>query len=188
MDYTETCLSSEELYRGRIIYVHRDRISLPDGSRSIREIVEHDGGVAVIPVDENGNVWCVRQYRYAFETHMLEIPAGKLEDGETPLECAVRELSEETGFTAEEFTFLGELLPSPGYCKETLYLYLATGLKPGSAHLDPGEFLDVEQHTLSELTEMVMNNELTDAKTAMAVLKAARVLEKRRAEECPAAY
>ena len=176
MDYTEKCLDSKEIYRGKIIYVHKDSVSLPDGSESIREIVEHSGGVAVIPVDDAGNVWCVRQYRYAFAEHLLEVPAGKLEDGEDPLDCAVRELSEETGFTAEKYTFLGKLLPSPGYCKETLYLYLATGLKPGQAHLDPGEFLDVECHSLQELTDMVMRNELTDAKTAMAVLKANCVL------------
>ena len=179
MDYTEKCLEREDLYRGRIIYVHKDKVSLPDGSSSIREIVVHSGGVAILPLDDDGNVWCVRQYRYAVGDHLLELPAGKLNDGEDPLDCAVRELSEETGFTAEKFTFLGELLPSPGYCKETLYLYLATGLKPGKAHLDPGEFLDVERLSLKELTDMVLRNELTDAKTAMAVLKAHCLLEER---------
>lgn len=184
MDYTEQCLDCEEIYRGRIIYVHKDRVSLPDGRRSIREIVEHSGGVAVIPVEEDGTVWCVRQYRYAFAEHILEVPAGKLNEGEDPLDCAMRELSEETGFTAENYTYLGELLPSPGYCRETLHLYLATGLKPGKAHLDPGEFLDVERHTLDELTEMVLRNELTDAKTAMAVLKAGYVLKERAENGC----
>jgi len=179
MDYTEKTLKCEEEYRGKIIYVHRDTVRLPDGGTGIREIVEHSGGVAVIPVDENGDVWCVRQYRYAFADHMLEVPAGKLEDGEAPLDCAVRELSEETGFTAESFTYLGKLYPSPGYCLETLYLYLATGLKKGSAHPDEGEFLDVERHSLKELTEMVMRDELPDAKTAMAVLKAKLVLEEK---------
>ena len=182
MDYTEHCLHSEEIYRGKIIYVHKDRVSLPDGGASIREIVEHSGGVAIIPVDSDGTVWCVRQYRYAFGTHLLEVPAGKLDKGETPLECAVRELREETGFTAEKFTYLGELLPSPGYCLETLYLYLATGLKPGPAQLDEDEFLDVEPHSLDELTEMVLRNELTDAKTAMAVLKAKLLLEQKGTE------
>ena len=177
MDYTEECLTREELYRGKIIYVHKDNVRLPDGSESVREIVEHSGGVAVLPLDGDGNVWCVRQYRYAFGEHLLELPAGKLEDGEDPLDCAVRELSEETGFTAERFTYLGALLPSPGYCKETLHLYLATGLKPGPAHLDPGEFLDVERRSLDELTDMVLRNELTDAKTAMAVLKTRCLLE-----------
>ena len=179
MDYTENCLTREDIYRGKIIYVHRDQVSLPDGSASVREIVEHSGGVAVIPVEEDGTVWCVRQYRYAFGTHLLEVPAGKLEDGEDPLNCAVRELGEETGFTAEKFTFLGALLPSPGYCRETLHIYLATGLKPGKAHLDEGEFLDVERHSLTELRDMVLRNELTDAKTAMAVLKAAWYLGER---------
>lgn len=178
MDYTETCLHREELFHGRIIDVHRDRVSLPDGSEALREIVEHSGGVAVIPVDADGCVWCVRQFRYAFGQHMLEVPAGKLEPGEDPLDCAVRELSEETGFTAEHYTYLGALYPSPGYCLETLHLYLATGLTPGKAHLDQGEFLDVERHSLDELAELVLQNALPDAKTAMAVLKAKLLLDK----------
>lgn len=177
MDYTEKCLQREELFRGRIIEVHRDRVSLPDGGQALREIVEHSGGVAVIPVDADGGVWCVRQFRYAFGEMMLEVPAGKLEPGESPLDCAVRELSEETGFTAESYTYLGALYPSPGYCKETLHLYLATGLRPGQAHLDPGEFLDVERHSLEELAALVLRNQLPDAKTAMAVLKAKLLLD-----------
>lgn len=177
MDYTEKTLVCEEKYRGKIIYVHRDLVRLPDGGESVREIVEHDGGVAVIPVDENGDVWCVRQFRYAFGSHMLEVPAGKLEPGESPLECAVRELGEETGFTAARYVDLGTLYPSPGYCRETLYLYLATGLTRGEAHLDEGEFLDVERHPLEELAALVMANGLPDAKTAMAVLKAKQLLD-----------
>ena len=106
MDYTEKCLEREDLYRGRIIYVHKDKVCLPDGSESFREIVEHSGGVAILPLDGEGNVWCVRQYRYAFGDHLLELPAGKLNDGEDPLDCAVRELSEETGFTAEQIKIL----------------------------------------------------------------------------------
>ena len=179
MDYTEKKLSSEEIFAGRIMYVHRDTVSLPDGSAAVREIVEHPGGVAVIPVDENGDVWCVRQYRYAYATDMLEVPAGKLEPDEDPLECAVRELSEETGLRAENYTFLGKLYPSPGYCRETLYLYLATDLTHGEAHLDEGEFLHVERIPLRELFAMVMDNALPDAKTAMAVLKAKLLLDER---------
>ena len=179
MDYTEKTLSSEEIFRGRIMYVHRDTVRLPDGSAAMREIVEHPGGVAVIPVDENGDVWCVRQYRYAYATDMLEVPAGKLEPDEDPLECAVRELSEETGLRAENYTFLGKLYPSPGYCRETLYLYLATALTRGEAHLDEGEFLHVERIALRELFDMVMRDALPDAKTAMAVLKAKLLLDER---------
>ncbi len=179
MDYTEKTLNCEEIFRGRIVYVHRDAVRLPDGTASTREIVEHPGGVAVIPVDENGDVWCVRQYRYAFGSDMLEVPAGKLETGEDPLECAVRELSEETGLRAENYTFLGKLYPSPGYCRETLYIYMATELTQGKSHLDDGEFLDVERIPLRELFRMAMENELPDAKTAMAVLKAKLLLDER---------
>lgn len=180
MDYSEITLSREEIYRGRIITLHRDTVRLPDGTETLREVVEHPGGVTVIPVDEAGNVCCVRQYRYPYGEHVLETPAGKLEKGEDPLDCAVRELGEETGLTAENYVFLGKLYPSPGYCGEILYIYLATGLKPGKQHLDAGEFLDVEKYSLDALTDMVMRNEIVDAKTAVAVLKAKRYLEEGR--------
>ena len=179
MDYTEKQLSRRDIYRGRIITVHCDEVELSDGSVSRREIVEHHGGVAVLPVDADGRVYCVRQYRYAYGKSLLEAPAGKLEAGEDPLECAVRELSEETGFTAERYIPLGSLYPSPGYCSEVLYLYLALGLRPGEAHLDKGEFLDVETHSLDELLDMAMRDELHDAKTVAAVLKAKRYLDER---------
>lgn len=180
MDYTEKTLACEEKYRGRIIYVHRDTVSLPDGGTAVREVVEHSGGVGVIPVDENGDVWCVRQFRYPLGEHLLEVPAGKLEPGETPLECAVRELGEETGFTAAEYTDLGMLYPSPGYCREKLYIYMATGLTRGAAHLDKGEFLDVEKHSLRELYDMTLRGEIPDAKTAMAIIKAKLLLDERK--------
>ena len=179
MDYTEKTRSRRDVFRGRIVYLHVDEVELTDGALTTREVVEHPGGVTVIPIDDNGDVWCVRQYRYPFGEHLLETPAGKREEGEDPLECAVRELSEETGFTAEEYVSLGRLYPSPGYCRETLYIYLARGLKPGPRHPDEGEFLDVEKHPLDELLEMVMRDELPDAKTAAAVLKAKRYLEER---------
>ena len=180
MDYTEKKLVSEEKYSGRILCVHRDTVTLPDGSETVREVVEHSGGVGVLPVDENGDAYCVRQFRYPFGAHLLEIPAGKLEPGEDPFGCAVRELSEETGFTAAEYTYLGELYHSPGYCHESLYIYLATGLTRGAAHLDKGEFLDVEKYRLDALYQMVMRGELPDAKTAMAVLKAKLILDERK--------
>ena len=176
MDYTEKTLESQELYKGRIIRVLRDRVELSDGTETLREVVAHPGGVTVIPVDEAENVYCVRQFRYPYGEHVLETPAGKLEPGEDPLECAVRELGEETGFTAERYVSLGYIYPSPGYCQEIIYIYIATGLKSGEKHLDEGEFLDVEKYPLDTLVEMAMGGELKDAKTVVGVLKARRYL------------
>jgi len=177
MDYTEKTLSREEIYRGKVVDLHKDRILLPDGREGIREVMEHPGGVTVLPLDEQGNVYCVRQFRYPLGQHLLEVPAGKLERGEDPLECAVRELSEETGFTADRLIDLGKIYPSPGYSAETLYLYLALGLHAGKMHPDEGEFLDVEPHPLAELTEMIMLGQLSDGKTVAAVLKTKCYLE-----------
>lgn len=179
MEYIETELSRKDIYSGRIIHVHVDDVELFDGSRSRREIVDHDGGVTVIPIDENGDVYCVRQYRYAMGQSILETPAGKLEPGEEPIECAVRELGEETGFTAGKIIELGEIYPSPGYCQEKLYIYLALELEKGSAHPDEGEFLDVEKYPLDTLEKMVMDNRICDAKTVIAILKAKKYFEKR---------
>lgn len=176
MDYTEKTISKEDKFRGRIVYMHVDKVRLPDGRESVREIVEHSGGVAIIPVDEDGNVYCVRQYRYAAGEHVLEVPAGKLSEGEDPFECAVRELSEETGFSADNFVPMGFFYPSIGYCKEKIYIYLATGLRRGKAHLDEGEFLDVEKYPLDTLVRMVENNELHDGKSIIAVLRSQRYL------------
>ncbi|MBR5490993.1 MAG: NUDIX hydrolase [Oscillospiraceae bacterium] len=177
MEYIEKCVSSKDIFKGRIVHVHVDDVELIDGSRAVREIVEHDGGVTVIPVDAEGNVYCVRQYRYAFGKSIIETPAGKLEKGEAPFECAVRELSEETGFKAGKYVYLGEFYPSPGYCHEKLYAYLALDLTKGEAHLDEGEYLDVVKFSLEELVDMVMNNELEDAKTIIAILKADKYLK-----------
>ncbi len=177
MEYIEKKIISNDIFEGRIVRLHVDEVELVDGSRAIREVIEHDGGVTVIPVDSNGDVYCVRQFRYAFGKSIIETPAGKLEKGEDPLQCAIRELSEETGFTADEYIYLGEFYPSPGYCHEKLYAYLALGLKKGNAHLDDGEFLDVLKFPLEKLMEMVMNNELYDAKTIIAILKAKTYLD-----------
>lgn len=171
MDLTEKTLGSEEIYRGKIITVYRDTVSLPEGRTSKREIVEHAGGAGIVALDGDGYIYLVRQYRYAFGCELLEIPAGKLETGEDPAKCAARELAEETGFTAEKMEFLGEILPSPGYCREVLYDYLATGLKSGAMHLDPGEYLHVEKMRLEDAYHAVMRGELSDAKTAIGILK-----------------
>ena len=177
MENVETTLEQKEIYRGKIITVHVDRIRQSSGRTADREVVEHHGGVGVLPLDDYGRVCCVRQFRYPYREQVLEVPAGKLEEGEEPLTCAVRELSEETGFSAESFVYLGQLYPSPGYCSEILHLYLATGLRAGSAHPDEGEELNVEWYTLEELLDMCMRGEIKDAKTVVAILKTKRYLE-----------
>lgn len=176
MDYTETLVRHLNGYNGLIINTTLDRVSLQNGEDTLREVVEHPGGVTVIPIDEEGYVYCVRQFRYPIGEHLLEVPAGKLEDGEEPMECAARELSEETGIAAAEYTFLGKLYPSPGFCREVLYIYMARKLDFGTPHPDHNEFLDIEKIHLDDLYKMAMENEIEDAKTVIAVLKAMNIL------------
>lgn len=179
MDCTEKRLDGEIKYQGVIVKVRLDRAELCNGKVVRREVVEHPGGVTILPVDENGLCAMVRQFRYPFGRVLLEAPAGKLEPGEDPRLCAERELSEETGYTADEWTDLGACLTSPGFSSEVLHIYLARGLHAGKSHPDEDEFLNVEKIPLSQLVDMVMRNEIDDAKTAIAVLKADRLLNKR---------
>ena len=179
MDFFEQRIDRDDKYHGIIVDVHLDRVRLNDGSISRREVVEHPGGVTILPVDEAGNCYMVRQFRYPAGHMMLEAPAGKLEYGEDHRECAVRELSEETGFSADELIYLGGFYTSPGFSSELLHIYLALGLHAGESHLDEGEFLNVEKIPLQQLSDMVMANEIEDAKTIIAILKAEKVLKER---------
>ena len=172
MDYTEKVIRRINGYRGVIVDVDVDMVEVANGNLTVREVVKHPGGVCVAAVDENGTVAMVRQYRFPLNEHLLELPAGKLEPNEDPFEAAQRELSEETGLTADNWQSLGFLYTSPGFSTERLYLYLATGLHRGEQHLDLNEFLDVEYHPLPELFDMVMRGELTDGKTVAGILKA----------------
>lgn len=178
MDYTETLIKQLGGYNGIIIRTHLDSVLLQNGCNSLREVVEHPGGVTIIPVDEDGYVYCVRQFRYPVAEHLLEVPAGKLEPDEAPIHCAMRELSEETGISADEYINLGEIYPSPGYCREILYIYMARGLHYGKSHPDENEFLDVEKVHIDELFDMVMENDIPDAKTVIAIMKAKVLLDK----------
>jgi len=178
MEFTEKQLSREIKYQGKIVTVCLDRVELIDGRQTWREECLHPGGVAILPLLDSGEVICVRQHRYAYNKDLIEIPAGKLEPGEDPLECGIRELSEETGYVAEEIISLGCAYPSPGYVNEKLHLYLARGLKAGDAHPDEGEFLEVFTMPFDTLLKKVLNDEIHDAKTVIATLKTKLILDK----------
>lgn len=179
MEYLERPVGSVEKYKGIIVRVRLDDAELYTGKVVKREVVEHPGGVTILPVDEDGSCYMVRQFRYPFGRMMLEAPAGKLEYGEDHRKCAVRELSEETGFTADELVYLGGCCTSPGFSTEVLHIYLALGLHAGECHPDQDEFLNVEKIPLSQLSRMVMDGEIDDAKTIVAVLKAEKYLSGR---------
>ena len=172
MELTEKRLDGEYKFRGRVINLRVDRALLPDGSVAGREVIEHNGGVCVAALTDSDEVLLVRQFRYPYGETVLEIPAGKRDSAdEDPFECGRRELKEETGATADEFRFLGRLYPSPGYCGEIIWMYAAKGLHYGEQKTDDDEFLTVEKYPLDTLTEMILNGEITDAKTQAALLK-----------------
>ena len=172
----EEIVAAQTAFEGRIFKVERLDVVLPDGHKSVREVVRHNGGACVVAVDEDEMIYMVQQFRIAAGCEMLEIPAGKLEAGEDPLECAVRELTEETGMRAEKIECLASFYPTPGYCSEKLHIYMATGLKPGNPHRDPGEFLSVRKYKLSQLIEMIWQGKIIDGKTIAGLLMAASKL------------
>lgn len=178
MKLEEKKLSSEEIFDGVAIHLFRDEILLPNGNKGVREVIRHPGAVCVVPVTDDGNVIFVNQFRYAFNKVTLEVPAGKLEKGEDPLEAAMRELSEETGLSAKNVVYLGELYTTPALIDEVIHMYLATDLVKGEQHLDEDEFINTLEMPLSEAVEKVMNGEIKDAKTQTILLKAEKYLSK----------
>ncbi len=176
----ETTLSRHTAFQGRLLRLRVDEARLPDGTTAGREVVEHPGGVGVIALTDEGEVLLVRQFRYPYGEVLLEIPAGKRELEEDPLTTGKRELEEETGYQADTFTPLGTVYPTPGYCDEVIYLYLATGLHATQAHPDQGEFLEVQRMPLEQLVQLALDGKLPDAKTQIAALKAALLCDNRK--------
>ena len=170
MKYEEKCRERNLLYQGKILNLRRDEVLLPNGKTSVREIVEHRGGVGVLPVC-GGRVVLVEQFRYAYGETLLEIPAGKREGEESFEECGLRELAEETGLSALRLYSLGVLYPSPGYTEEKIAIFYADEFRRGERHLDADEFADVREIPFAEAKEMVLSGKIRDAKTVAAILK-----------------
>jgi ADP-ribose pyrophosphatase len=169
--------NSEEIFDGVVLHVQRDTVKLPNGSEAVREVIRHIGAVCVIPVLENNDVVMERQFRYPLDRVILEIPAGKLDAADEDRFSAIqRELREETGYTADEWTVLGDFHPAPAYSDEYITMYMARKLRRGNRHLDEDEFLDVCTVPLKDLVEDVMAGKIADAKTQICILKAARIL------------
>ncbi|SHH08476.1 NUDIX hydrolase [Tepidibacter thalassicus] len=166
----EKTMSSEKIYNGKIINLRVDTVELPEHKYQKREIVEHPGAVAILAVNENKEIIFVKQFRKAVEEILIEIPAGKLEKGEDPKECAIRELKEETGYEAENIEFLSLFYTSAGFSNEKMYLYLATGLKKGECCPDEDEYIEICEVKISKALDMIKKGEIKDAKTMVGIL------------------
>ena len=167
----ERKLSSEMKFDGKLIKVTYD-IADVNGKEAWREVVHHPGASAVVAIDEDNRIIMEKQFRYALNDYLLEIPAGKLDAGEDPLVCAKRELEEETGIIASEWISLGTIATSPGFCNEVIHLYVAKGLSKGKIHWDEDEYVEVERYTFDELLQRISEEKIKDSKTLSALLLA----------------
>ncbi len=166
-DMTELEIASETVFKGKLLHVKCDSVRLPDGKAATREYVEHNGAVMIIPVLDSGELVMERQYRYVLHRHCLEFPAGKIDPGEEPLATGRRELLEETGYVAREWTYLATIHPTVAYSTERILVYLARGLEHHGSKLDEGEFLEVLTLPLPALLDLVRSGEITDVKTVI---------------------
>lgn len=171
MIFEEKTITSKKIFEGTIFNLRQDKVEVLNGT-SYRDIIEHNGGAVICPITDDDKVVMVKQYRKAAEAFLLELPAGKIDPGEDPYVTAVRELKEETGYTADEISEMTKMLPTPGYSQEVLYIYLAEGLTPGETNFDENEAIDIYHVPLEEAYKMVMSGEIQDGKTQVGILMA----------------
>ena len=182
MVFEEKTISSEMIYEGKILNLRKDKVNVKDNQTSYREIIEHNGGVALAALTDEGKLVMVKQFRKAAEKVVLEVPAGKIEKGEDHSITAERELKEETGYTAGKIEFITSFYSSIGYSTEVIHLYLATQLTPGETDFDDNESIDIIEYHLEELKDMIFNREIEDAKTIAAILLVESIMEKQRTQ------
>ena len=166
----EPTVESKRIYQGKVVALRIDTVQLPNGRVTTREIVEHGDSVAIVPLDDDGNVVLVRQYRKPVEGTLLEVPAGSVDEGEDPAACATRELSEETGYITSRIEPLASFYMTPGFCTERMHVFLATGLTPGKAHPESDEHIQVVLVPLAEVQDIIRRGEVQDAKSIVSLL------------------
>jgi len=172
----ENRISSKRIYEGNVLNLRVDEVRIENGSRARREVVEHRGAAAIVPILNGSDVILVRQYRYPIETDLLEIPAGTLKSNEDPKECALRELEEETGYRCGELTKMLECFLAPGYSTEKIHIYLARRLTQTQTNLDEDESISVERFRISEVLDKIRTGEIRDAKSIVGLQAARRLL------------
>lgn len=171
--------SSEVVYKGKVFNLEKDVITLPDGRETVRETIRHGGASAMIPVDDDGKIIFVRQYRHSAGKEVLEIPAGTIENGEDPYDCAVREIEEETSYKAGKMTFLLKMFSAIGFCSEVIHIYIAENLVKGEFNMDDDEFITTERYTVDESIDLIYKNEICDSKTIAAIFAYKNYTEKK---------
>lgn len=166
----ETTVSSDLIYTGKTIQLRVDTVEMPNRGYQKREIIEHKGAVAIVAITDDNNVVLVKQYRKAVEKELYELPSGKIEMGETPMDCAIRELKEETGYSSDSLKLIYKYYPTPGFSNQLVFIYLAKNLTPGENSLEEDEFIEVDEIDLEQAYNLVMTNEICDSKTVIGLL------------------
>jgi ADP-ribose pyrophosphatase len=170
-------IKSEKVFKGKILDVLHDTIKLPNGKEATMEIVTHGGAAAVVPIDKEGCIILVRQYRHAIGAMTLEIPAGKIDKGENPYTCALRELEEETGYIGKNCNLLIKMYTAIGFCQEAIYIYLAECEQTGVINLDEDEFVTLEKYKLEDAYKMILSGDIVDGKTITGILMTREALK-----------